>query len=116
MQFKPYKNYSPAQHKYSQLHRNYCQVPDERISVPSTANVVLAKVLTIENSATSENSQYCFISQERCGFLSPETGVREVKDQLPCNHTVDSVVNPPLLSSIIIHTNADTDIASQLGS
>ena len=82
----------------------------------SAAKVFLAKVLTIENSVTSEKSQNCIICQERCGSLSPETGVIEVEVRLPCNHTVGSAVSSPPLSSFMIHADVDTYSASQLGS
>ena len=86
------------------------------MSLSSAAKAFLAKVLTIQNSVTSENSQVCVICQERCGPSFPETGVMEVEVQLSCSHTVGFAVSPALSSSVIIHANADIYSASQLGS
>ena len=60
------------------------------------AKEFLARILTIENSVTSEGSQDCIICQERCGTLSPETGVMELEIRLPCSHTAGSAVGDGL--------------------
>ncbi|CAD6575003.1 MAG: hypothetical protein ASARMPREDX12_007057 [Alectoria sarmentosa] len=54
------------------------------------AKEFLARILTIENSVTFESSQDCIICQEKCGTLSPETGIMELEVRLPCSHTVGS--------------------------
>lgn len=62
------------------------------------AKEFLARTLTIENSVISESSQDCIICQEKCGTLSPETGIMELEVRLPCSHTVGSAVSHPFLT------------------
>ena len=85
------------------------------MSLSSVAKTFLANILRIENSITSEQSDVCFICHERCGTLSPETGIMELEVRLPCNHTVGSGVSHPLTPHIMLCANAETSSASQLG-
>lgn len=59
------------------------------------AKEFLARILTIENSIKSEGSQDCIICQEKCGTLSPETGIMELEVKLGCGHTAGSAVSYP---------------------
>lgn len=72
----------------------------------------LARILTVQNSLTTQGSQDCPICQEKCGTLSPETGIMELEVRLPCNHTVGSAVSQTshnfalytmLILEIIVH-------------
>ena len=61
------------------------------------AKEFLARILTIENSVKSNGGQDCIICQEKCGTLSPDTGIMELEVRLPCNHTIGSAVSHPFL-------------------
>lgn len=79
------------------------------------AKAFLAKVLTIENCVTFECSQDCVICQEKCGTLSPETGIMELEVRLPCGHTAGSAVSHRFTSCVIRSANAKIYSASQIG-
>ena len=59
------------------------------------ATEFLARILTIENIVTSDGAQDCVVCQEKCGTLSPETGIMELEVRLPCGHTAGSAVSHP---------------------
>lgn len=97
------------------FHKIHLQPSTELLPHSPMAKAFLASVLTMENCVTLECSQDCVICQERCGTLSPETGIMELEVRLPCDHTAGSAVSRPFIPSVIGYANDENYSASQTG-